>query len=106
MGDMFEKITTESSLEITIFKSKEITVTVVKNGKLGLDLVYSDEREYLAIRDIQDGAIKAHNAQAGAAEQVKVGGRILSVGGTRGNGKTLFEKIKVDGSLELVVSQA
>merc|ERR1711972_533937 len=103
---MLDKLKTDSSLEITILKSKEHTITVANSGKLGLDLVCSDEREYLVIRDILDGSVKTHNAHAGLDQQIGVGARILAVGGTRGKGKTLLEQMKVDGSLELVVSQA
>merc|ERR1711972_629030 len=103
--DMFEKLKTDSSLEITILKSKEITVTLMKSGKLSLDLFYNQEKEYIGIQNIQDGAVKTHNAQASAEQQIRVGAHIVAVNGTRGRATALLEKLNIDGSLELVLRQ-
>jgi len=103
---MINELSQNSNVELLIKKSKEVTLTIAKNGPLGLDLMYQDPKEYVIVKSILDGAVKDHNAKVGADKQLKVPSRILAVNGVRGKGSELFSKVQNgSGSLDLTLSQ-
>jgi len=103
---MMDPLSTGSALELLIKKSTEVTLSIKKDGPLGLDLMYQDPKEYLIVKGILDGACKNHNASAAADQQLKAPSRILAVNGTRGKGSELFKQIQgASGSVSLTVCQ-
>lgn len=97
----------DADLEITFKKSTEVNLSIVKNGKIGLDLVYQAEKEYLYVKGIQsEGAVKSHNETASVDQKFKVPSRIVGVDGFRGKAPDLLKKLQASGAtIELVVVQ-
>merc|ERR1719203_2411958 len=81
-------------LEITVKKATEMTLTIPKNGKLGLNLAYAEGKSYVIVKGIHDGAVKDYNSRALANKQLKVPSRIIKVDGVTADGKELFKKLQ------------
>jgi len=105
-NDIIPCLQNDADIELVVRKTKDVTLQIPKDGKLGMDIGYQEEKDYILVRGIQDGAVKTYNASASPDQQVKSPARILAVDGVRGKAGVLFEKIKGAGSsVELVLSQ-
>merc|ERR1712217_968183 len=104
---MLDSLQLDEQFEITVKKSTEHTLTIPKNGrKLGLNLAYSEGKDYVIVKGILDGAVKDYNSQALANKQLKVPSRIVKVDGATGDGIELFKKLQEAGDeVELTITQ-
>lgn len=101
-----ELLQKENNIELTVNKCKEVTLTIPKDGKLGLDLTYQEEKEYMMVRGLVEGCVQAYNAKASADQQFKVPSRIVGVDGVRGKASEMFKKLQAAGSsVEFAVCQ-
>jgi len=99
VAEMLQKLQEDGDADITVMKAKRSTITITKDVKLGMDLVYDQQKSYLIVKAIQDdGSVKTHNAQASKDQQVNVTDRIVAVDGFRGIAKELFDKLQASGS--------
>lgn len=102
---MLEQLQKESNLEIVIKKSREMTVSVPKDGKLGLDLNFADSKTYIIVRAITDGCVQKYNEQQSQEKKLTTPFRILQVDGTSGSAKDLCAKLQASsGTVQLTVS--
>merc|ERR1712039_123490 len=101
------KLQKDSDLEIVIKKCVVLTVSIQKNGHLGLNLSYDVAKSWIMVKSITDGCVKKYNDVANRERQLKAPFRILQVDGSDGKANLLYEKLKsANGSVELTVSQA
>lgn len=101
--DLLQK---ESSFEISLKKCNEVTLTIPKDGKLGLDLRYHEANNHIMVIGLVEGAVQAYNANASPDQQFKTPSRIVGVEGFRGPASEMFERVQAAGSsITFIVSQ-
>merc|ERR1712183_945924 len=95
---MMEKLQKETEMQLSIRKGKDFIVSISKTSKLGLDIAYQNEKDYIFIKKVLDGAVKTYNASAPAGARVDPPSRIVGVNGFRGTAKDMFAKMQADGA--------
>jgi len=105
---MLDRLREDDAFEIAVRKVREITLSVPKDGTLGLDMFYCEDKDYMIVKKIRaDGSVFAYNQTAENGQVFKAPSRIVAVAGKRGNSTELFKQLQSATShVELTVSQA
>jgi len=96
--ELTEMVKASRRVLLTIFRQIEYRVTVIKRGRLGLDVAqYANS---LRILSILEGPFQAWNEKAPTEEEVRTGDHLVEVDGIRGTCTELLSYIKgtADGS--------
>merc|ERR1712083_1122930 len=87
--EMFACIQKDNNLSIKIKKNCELTLSIPKVGKLGLDLAFQDDKPYLLVKQVLEGSVQAYNAKVGMDQILRVPSRIIAVDGFKGKAADL-----------------